>query len=249
TWRIAEILDNATRFSSPESPVGVTVWRLGEQAVVQIVDEGVGIPPDRRAVHNAALREPQAGVGDVRFMGLHVVARLAARHGIVVELRDSSGPGTIAEITLPPGVLVTMERNTAASPWETGTPPGAELAGGRPRPARRSAPRPSGSTAVAERERVPAPPPPPAGEPADRIAGVSASGLPVRKRNAPQQWPSANKRENTERRPGTAGPRKPPRRRDSRQVSDVLAAYAQGVNRSTTHRGRSTDDGNTERSK
>ncbi|ALM43437.1 MULTISPECIES: sensor histidine kinase [Streptomyces] len=246
---LAEILDNATRFSSPESPVGVTVWRLGEQAVVQIVDEGVGIPPDRRAVHNAALREPQAGVGDVRFMGLHVVARLAARHGIVVELRDSSGPGTIAEITLPPGVLVTMERNTAASPWETGTPPGAELAGGRPRPARRSAPRPSGSTAVAERERVPAPPPPPAGEPADRIAGVSASGLPVRKRNAPQQWPSANKRENTERRPGTTGPRKPPRRRDSRQVSDVLAAYAQGVNRSTTHRGRSTDDGNTERSK
>ncbi|MHC8560712.1 hypothetical protein ACW23B_00960 [Streptomyces albidoflavus] len=95
------------------------------------MDEGVGIPPDRRAIHNAALREPQAGVGDVRFMGLHVVARLAARHGIVVELRDSSGPGTIAEITLPPGVLVTMERNTAASPWETGTPPGA---GARRRP-------------------------------------------------------------------------------------------------------------------
>lgn len=144
---LAEILDNATRFSSPESPVGVTVWRLGEQAVVQIVDEGVGIPPDRRAVHNAALREPQAGVGDVRFMGLHVVARLAARHGIVVELRDSSGPGTIAEITLPPGVLVTMERNTAASPGRPAPHPARSSPAavpGRPagrRPARPGRPR------------------------------------------------------------------------------------------------------------
>ncbi|NEE27931.1 histidine kinase, partial [Streptomyces sp. SID7982] len=100
-----------------------------------------------------------------------------------------------------------------------------------------------------EREPGSAPPLPPAGEPADRIAGVSASGLPVRKRSAPQQWPTTAKRENAERRPGASGPRKPPRRRDSRQVSDVLAAYAQGVNRSTTHRGRPTDEGNTERSK
>ncbi|WP_436735652.1 sensor histidine kinase [Streptomyces sp. BBFR102] len=249
---LAEMLDNATRFSSPASPVGVTVWRLGEQAVVQIVDEGVGIPPDRRAVHNAALREPRAGVGDVRFMGLHVVARLAARHGIVVELRDSSGPGTIAEITLPPGVLVTLERDAAAPPWETGAAPGrpgTDLAGGRPRPARREAPHRPETAAVAQREPGAAPAVPPAGEPAGRVAGVSASGLPVRKRNAPQQWPTAGKRENAERRPGATGPRKPPRRRDSRQVSDVLAAYAQGVNRSTTRHGRPTDDGNTERSK
>ena len=249
---LAEILDNATRFSSPESPVGVTVWRLGEQAVVQIVDEGVGIPADRRAVHNAALREPRAGVGDVRFMGLHVVARLAARHGIVVELRDSSGPGTIAEITLPAGVLVRIERDSAAPSWETGAAPGragAELAAGRSRAPRKEAPHRPGPATPPEREPGSAPPLPPAGEPADRIAGVSASGLPVRKRSAPQQWPTTAKRENAERRPGASGPRKPPRRRDSRQVSDVLAAYAQGVNRSTTHRGRPTDEGNTERSK
>ncbi|MGW4373526.1 sensor histidine kinase [Streptomyces albidoflavus] len=258
---LAEILDNATRFSSPDSPVGVTVWRLGAQAVVQIVDEGVGIPADRRAVHNAALREPQAGVGDVgdvRFMGLHVVARLAARHGIVVELRDSSGPGTIAEVTLPAGVLVTMERDAASPSWETGGMAGragVDLAGARPRGAtRREAPRRAepdqGAASSAGTEPGSgAALPPASGEPADRVAGISASGLPVRKRNVPQQWPAGGKRENAERRPGAGGPRKPPRRRDSRQVSDVLAAYAQGVSRSTNPRGRPTDDSNTERSK
>lgn len=107
---LAELLDNATRFSPPDKQVGVAVWRLWDRAVVQIVDEGVGITAERRAVHNAALLEPQAGIGDVRSMGLRVVARLAARHGIVVELRDSSGPGTIAEVTLPAKVLAVPPR-------------------------------------------------------------------------------------------------------------------------------------------
>ncbi|MFD8963380.1 histidine kinase, partial [Streptomyces anulatus] len=84
-------------------------------------------------------------------------------------------------------------------------------------------------------------------EPVSRVAGVSSSGLPVRQRRAPQQWPAAGKREGAEQRPGTGAPRPSPRRRDSRQVSDVLAAYAQGINRSTNHRGRSAPDDNTER--
>ncbi|NEC43237.1 histidine kinase, partial [Streptomyces sp. SID8016] len=85
-------------------------------------------------------------------------------------------------------------------------------------------------------------------EPASRIAGVSASGLPVRQRRAPQQWPAAGRRDEAEQRSG-GGTKRPssPRRRDSRQVSDVLAAYAQGINRSTNHRGRSAPDDTTER--
>ncbi|WP_141746056.1 hypothetical protein, partial [Streptomyces sp. EN27] len=66
-------------------------------------------------------------------------------------------------------------------------------------------------------------------------------------RRAPQQWPTAGRREGAEQRPGAGAPRPSPRRRDSRQVSDVLAAYAQGINRSTNHRGRSAPDDHTER--
>ena len=41
-----------------------------------------------------------------RMMGLVVVARLAARHGVKVELRPGSERGTVAEVTLPTSVLV-----------------------------------------------------------------------------------------------------------------------------------------------
>ncbi|NGO70422.1 sensor histidine kinase, partial [Streptomyces sp. SB3404] len=102
---LAELLDNATRFSPPETRVGVAAWHLWDRAVLQIVDEGVGLPPERRAELNAELATPQRDVGAVRSMGLQVVARLAARHGVTVELRASSGPGTIAEVILPKAVL------------------------------------------------------------------------------------------------------------------------------------------------
>ncbi|WP_030577778.1 sensor histidine kinase [Streptomyces anulatus] len=271
---LAELLDNATRYSPPDKQVGVAVWRLWDRAVVQIVDEGVGITAERRAVHNAALREPQAGIGDVRSMGLHVVARLAARHGIVVELRDSSGPGTIAEVTLPAKVLALDLPEEGKQPGVRGddagyetprpiTPPGAggrrQPAGADARPARGSA---TVGAGVGTRERghdtTPTPaherglgstpaPHPVHDEPATRVAGVSSSGLPVRQRRAPQQWPAAGRRDGAEQRAGAGAPRPSPRRRDSRQVSDVLAAYAQGINRSTNHRGRSAPDDNTER--
>ncbi|MFJ9109907.1 nitrate- and nitrite sensing domain-containing protein [Streptomyces sp. NPDC102283] len=285
---LAELLDNATRYSPPDKQVGVAVWRLWDRAVVQIVDEGVGITAERRAVHNAALLEPQAGIGDVRSMGLHVVARLAARHGIVVELRDSSGPGTIAEVTLPAKVLaLDLEQDRAPTPGTLGndggyeaprpiTPPGPE---GRRHPAPANAGHDStpvgaagaGTTGAGapgagapgtgapvgggpgsgtpEREHGTTPAPHRVhDEPVSRVAGVSSSGLPLRQRRAPQQWPATGKREGSEqRRPGAGAPRPSPRRRDSRQVSDVLAAYAQGINRSTNHRGRSAPDDTTER--
>ncbi|MFE6730461.1 nitrate- and nitrite sensing domain-containing protein [Streptomyces californicus] len=281
---LAELLDNATRYSPPDKQVGVAVWRLWDRAVVQVVDEGVGITPERRAVHNAALREPQAGIGDVRSMGLHVVARLAARHGIVVELRDSSGPGTIAEVTLPAKVLAAdfteaeapptggpatasapassqplaapgpQDRRqpvrTGGRPGREGTPIGAGIGtgAGAGREDRADPPGHAGPGDGGTREAGAAAPHPVHDEPASRIAGVSASGLPVRQRRAPQQWPAAGRRDEAEQRSG-GGTKRPssPRRRDSRQVSDVLAAYAQGINRSTNHRGRSAPDDTTER--
>ncbi|MEU0621825.1 nitrate- and nitrite sensing domain-containing protein [Streptomyces rubiginosohelvolus] len=322
---LAELLDNATRYSPPDKQVGVAVWRLWDRAVVQIVDEGVGMTAERRSVHNAALLEPQAGIGDVRSMGLHVVARLAARHGIVVELRDSSGPGTIAEVTLPAKVLAldfTEDRGPSQGapgndvgyetprpitppgpqgrrqparagerPGHHGTPVGAGLGAGagtgvgarigtgmgagigtgvgtgtgtgggaagadapavggdREVPPGHERPRddgPGGGTRDRGHGTTPAPRPA-RDEPVSRVAGVSSSGLPLRQRRAPQQWPAASRRDGAEQRPGAGSPRPSPRRRDSRQVSDVLAAYAQGINRSTNHRGRSAPDDHTER--
>lgn len=260
---LAELLDNATRFSPPDSPVGVALWRLRDRVVVQIVDEGVGITPERRAVHNAALREPKGGIGDVRSMGLHVVARLSARHGIVVELRDSSGPGTIAEVTLPAGVLTEIPQETAPGApgaergndvrYEAPRPVTARGQSVRRQPGRGDAPsvgaHVAGTVSGGREHATTAAPHPAHDEQVPRVAGVSSSGLPLRQRSTPQQWPTLGKRGNTDQRSGATAPRPSPRRRDSRQVSDVLAAYAQGINRSTNTRGRSATDDNTERTK
>ncbi|AUH39396.1 histidine kinase [Streptomyces sp. CMB-StM0423] len=277
---LAELLDNATRFSPPDKQVGVAVWRLWDRAVVQIVDEGVGMTPERRDELNARLANPQTGVGAVRSMGLHVVARLAARHGIVVELRSSAGPGTIAEVTLPPTVLVAVEEETmvqgerplaegetsvfAATPrgvpgprkpmdepvaataprrgaaaaggavpggtTPRGTTPGAAAPGGA---APRSREAEAGDDGGARRNL----PFGPDYDPADRVAGVSPSGLPVRMRQPADQWPRFPKRDG-ENKPGGRSERKaaPTKRRDSRQISDVLAAYTQGISRSAGRR-------------
>ncbi|AJE83700.1 putative sensor-like histidine kinase [Streptomyces albus] len=131
---LAELLDNATNFSPPGTHVGVAVWRLHDRAVVQVVDEGVGMPPERRARCNAALASTRTDIGDVRAMGLHVVARLARRHGIAVELRDGA-PGIIAEVTLPTEILTEIAEET--------TPVAPEVFQERPRSGPAAPPRPA----------------------------------------------------------------------------------------------------------
>ncbi|GAA3236485.1 nitrate- and nitrite sensing domain-containing protein [Dactylosporangium siamense] len=103
---LAELLDNATRFSPPNAPVVLTGRRLGDRAILQIEDRGLGIDPESLAAYNGRLAEPPpVDIGAFRLMGIAVVGRLAFRHRILVQLRNNAGGGTVAEIVLPHGVL------------------------------------------------------------------------------------------------------------------------------------------------
>jgi signal transduction histidine kinase len=104
---IAELFDNATAFSPPDSTVMVEARRVGDRSVLYVEDHGIGISPDMLAEINEKLASPpQVDVAVSRMMGLVVVARLAARHGVKVELRLSADRGVIADVTLPTAVLV-----------------------------------------------------------------------------------------------------------------------------------------------
>ncbi|GIJ76153.1 nitrate- and nitrite sensing domain-containing protein [Micromonospora phaseoli] len=104
---VAELLDNATGYSPPEAEVLVTGHALVDRAIVQVVDQGVGLSMQRCDQLNAALANPASvDVSGVRAMGLTVVARLAARHGVRVELRPGPVRGTVAEIAMPATVFV-----------------------------------------------------------------------------------------------------------------------------------------------
>jgi hypothetical protein len=104
---VAELLDNATAFSPPDSAVVVEARRVGDRSVLLVEDHGIGISPEQLAELNDRLANPpMVDVAVSRMMGLVVVARLAARHGVKVELRPARERGSVADVTLPSGVLV-----------------------------------------------------------------------------------------------------------------------------------------------
>jgi signal transduction histidine kinase len=105
---VAELFDNATAFSPPNSTVLVEARRLGDGAVLSVEDRGIGISREQlRDLNERLANPPMVDVAVSRMMGLVVVARLANRHGVKVELRPSDNErGTLAEVGLPAAVMV-----------------------------------------------------------------------------------------------------------------------------------------------
>jgi PAS domain S-box-containing protein len=103
---LAELVENATSFSSPSTTVDVSGSPAGTGYVLEIEDHGIGMSDDELAEANRRLAEPLAAdVAVSRMMGFHVVGRLAARHGIRVQLRHCWFGGITALVLLP-AVLV-----------------------------------------------------------------------------------------------------------------------------------------------
>nr|WP_089245975.1 nitrate- and nitrite sensing domain-containing protein [Asanoa hainanensis] len=104
---LSELLDNATRFSPPNTVVVADARRIRDYVVVQVEDRGLGLDDDQIEVLNQRLQAPSpVDVSAFRLMGLAVVARLAARYRIQVELRRTLDQGTVALVTLPAEIVV-----------------------------------------------------------------------------------------------------------------------------------------------
>lgn len=120
---LAELMDNSCHYSPrlkahdglPRPDVVVFARLLGDRVVVQVIDEGIGIEPDRLQELNRRISShSQLDLTAVRSMGLTVAGELAARHGIRVELRPGAVRGTVAEVTLP-STLFNVGAPTAAT--------------------------------------------------------------------------------------------------------------------------------------
>jgi signal transduction histidine kinase len=108
---VAELLDNATRFSPPNTVVVADARRIRDYVVIQIEDRGLGMSQEQMDQLNRRLAEPPTvDVGAFRLMGLAVVGRLAARYGIRVELRANAEGGTVAQVILPNSIVVLPNR-------------------------------------------------------------------------------------------------------------------------------------------
>ncbi len=104
---IAELLENATTFSPKDTQVKLLGQMLPNGFAVEIEDRGVGMPPEEVADANARLANPpDFDPARSSRLGLFVVARLAARHGIKVSLQSSAFGGITAVTLLPNEIIV-----------------------------------------------------------------------------------------------------------------------------------------------
>ncbi|MCP2251976.1 Histidine kinase-, DNA gyrase B-, and HSP90-like ATPase [Prauserella aidingensis] len=106
---LAELLDNATYFSEPDTKISVRAAVTRKRSLaIQITDRGVGMSEEQFAEANERLADPpDLDVSVTRRMGLYVVARLAQRHGIDVRLRENEDieGGVVARVVVPRELL------------------------------------------------------------------------------------------------------------------------------------------------
>ncbi|AHH18736.1 putative histidine kinase [Nocardia nova SH22a] len=128
---LAELVDNATSFSPPQSRVEVSSNVVGKGVAIEISDQGMGMTADELERANEMLRNPpDFGVATLSAnsrLGLFVVAQLGARHGITVRLSESDYGGIRAIVLVPTAVVA------ADAPMADHLPE--RFAGRRPEPA------------------------------------------------------------------------------------------------------------------
>ncbi|MFH8338181.1 nitrate- and nitrite sensing domain-containing protein [Streptomyces sp. AM6-12] len=131
---LAELLENATSFSSPQTKVKVTGHALPDgRVLIEIHDTGIGLSPEDLAAINERLASPPTvDVSVSRRMGLFVVGRLSQRHGIRIQLRPSDSGGTTALVMLPVDVAQGGKKapGKPGGPGAVGGPAAAQAAAG-----------------------------------------------------------------------------------------------------------------------
>ena len=135
---LAELLENATSFSSPQTKVKVTGHALPDgRVLIEIHDTGIGLSPEDLAAINERLASPPTvDVSVSRRMGLFVVGRLSQRHGIRIQLRPSDSGGTTALVMLPVDVAQGGRKPQPKQPGQAPVPVAAVPPPRRPPPVR-----------------------------------------------------------------------------------------------------------------
>lgn len=137
---LAELLDNALRYSPPTAPVRVSAVRTGSGGLVlEVADAGLGMSESDLRVANTRLQSGgEVNPYTARHMGLFVAGRLAGQHGLVVRLRSTvagrPSSGTTAGVYVPAELL--------AAPLPPPEPEAAPAPAPRPTPAPAPAPIP-----------------------------------------------------------------------------------------------------------
>ncbi|MDN3294748.1 ATP-binding protein [Streptomyces ficellus] len=186
---LAELLDNATRYSPPQTKVHLTAVDVTAGIAVEIEDGGVSMSEEARGRAERMLRQAQEGIdlndlGETPRLGLAVVGRLSQAYNFRVSLRSSAYGGVRAVLVVPQDLITTVSSATGVA-HGIGTASGPR--GALSPAARRAAREPS---RPASGPRAPEPDPD-----APVVTERTANGLPQRRRKnrvtAPPTAPAA----------------------------------------------------------
>lgn len=128
---LAELLDNATTFSPPHTPVEVSASEVPSGIAIEIEDRGVGLTEEvrhriDRVMAQAASTLDLADLGEATQLGLPVVSRLARENGLDVDLRPSAYGGVRAVVLVPRRLITTVDQPPRKiqqfAPKRTGAP-------------------------------------------------------------------------------------------------------------------------------
>ncbi len=109
---IAELAENATIFSPPNTPVQIHGDIVGRGFAVDIEDRGLGISEERLAEINHNLAHPPPfDLSGSDQLGLFIAGRLARRHQIQISLRPSPYGGTTAIVLIPLALIVDGDKH------------------------------------------------------------------------------------------------------------------------------------------
>ncbi|HXZ75682.1 MAG TPA: nitrate- and nitrite sensing domain-containing protein [Streptosporangiaceae bacterium] len=171
---IAELAENATIYSPPQTPVLITGSVVGQGFAVEIEDRGLGMSTAHRDEINAQLENPPAfDLSGSDQLGLFVAGQLAKRQNIRISLRSSAYGGTTAIVLIPRSLVV---------------PEGAAAKDATPLPAGSSPQIRAARHAIASGHELPGPDDRPLGPPDESQPEPPASPIPVAVTGLRGEW-------------------------------------------------------------
>ncbi|MFD9353213.1 sensor histidine kinase [Streptomyces sp. NPDC060031] len=117
---LAELLDNATRYSPPQTKVHLTAVDVNSGIAIEIEDGGLSMSEEARKRAERMLRQAQEGIdltdlGETPRLGLAVVGRLAQAYNFRVSLRSSAYGGVRAVLVVPQDLITTVTTATGVA--------------------------------------------------------------------------------------------------------------------------------------
>ena len=103
TRLLNNLISNAFRYGVPGGHVDVAVRREGDDAVLTVSDDGIGIAPEQQEHiwQRFYQVDPARSGGEGTGLGLYMVQQIARLHGGTVSVDSAPGKGSTFTVRLP----------------------------------------------------------------------------------------------------------------------------------------------------